>query len=526
MIIVLSGEIASGKSSLAAAIGFPIFRTRSALSSRWHEQNGTTPSRVDLQNFGEELDAQTEGSWIAQAIPSVMPVGAPIVVDSVRTAQQVDAIRAAFPRHRVLHVHLEASEEALRARFEQRGDVESYELVKRSPTEQRVNSLRVEADLVIDTSRCSRDDVMLRFLSLVGPINHEPLVDVIVGGQYGSEGKGHVVSHIAPGYRMLLRVGGPNAGHTVIDPKTNQKFSFYHLPSGALHAPTARLVLGPGAVINYAVLKKEAEILGGLDNLVGRLYVDPQAQMIDELDIESEARLVRSIGSTGQGVGSATARKILGRNEQSTLARDFEPLKKFLCPTLDLLEESYQLGEHVLLEGTQGTGLSLHHGHYPYVTSRDTAASGTAGEAGVAPRRIRKSIVVMRTNPIRVQSPEGGTSGPMGIETTWEEISKRAGIPADTLREKEKTTTTKRQRRVAEFCWSDLRRAVLLNSPTDIALTFVDYISHDNTKARRYEQLTPETLRFIEEIERVAGAPVSLVTTRFHRRSIIDRRSW
>ena len=114
----------------------------------------------------------------------------------------------------------------------------------------------------------------------------------------------------------------------------------------------------------------------------------------------------------------------------------------------------------------------------------------------------------------------------MKRELSWEEVSARAKIPADVLREKERTSTTHRLRRIAEFDWSLLSRAASLNGPTDIALTFVDYIDHQNTEARRFEQLTEETRRFIEEIESVAGCPVSLITTRFHERSIIDRRSW
>jgi len=130
--------------------------------------------------------------------------------------------------------------------------------------------------------------------------------------------------------------------------------------------------------------------------------------------------------------------------------------------------------------------------------------------------------MVCRTYPIRVEGP----SGPIGMELSWDEISRRSGIPAEELERTEKTSTTKRRRRVAEFDWTLLRRAASLNGPTDIALTFVDYLSIKNRDARRFEQLTEETIRFIEEVERVAAAPVSLIATRFHVRSIIDRRAW
>jgi len=94
------------------------------------------------------------------------------------------------------------------------------------------------------------------------------------------------------------------------------------------------------------------------------------------------------------------------------------------------------------------------------------------------------------------------------------------------LLKSERTSTTDRERRVAEFNWTLFRKAVSLNGPTDVALTFADYIHIDNRDARRFEQLNEETLRFIEELECVASAPVSLIATRFDHRSIIDRRTW
>jgi adenylosuccinate synthase len=114
----------------------------------------------------------------------------------------------------------------------------------------------------------------------------------------------------------------------------------------------------------------------------------------------------------------------------------------------------------------------------------------------------------------------------MAGELKWEEIAARSGQSADELKERERTSTTRRQRRVMEFDWTLLRRAASLNGPTDIALTFADYLSPENVLARRFEQLTSETINFIQEIERVAAAPVSLISTRFHYRSIIDRRAW
>ena len=88
------------------------------------------------------------------------------------------------------------------------------------------------------------------------------------------------------------------------------------------------------------------------------------------------------------------------------------------------------------------------------------------------------------------------------------------------------TTTTKKQRRLAEFDWGQLRRSALLNGPTDLALTFVDYLGIENRQAFRFDQLSERTLRFVEEVERVSGVPVSLISTSFGWRNVIDRRSW
>lgn len=129
--------------------------------------------------------------------------------------------------------------------------------------------------------------------------------------------------------------------------------------------------------------------------------------------------------------------------------------------------------------------------------------------------------MVVRTYPIRV----GGASGPMTSEISWEEIESRSGLTG--LAEKEHTSKTNKLRRVGEPEWDLLRRAALLNAPTDVALTFADYLSSKNAQAWRFEQLTEETIQFVDEVERVTGARVSLISTGFMQyRGIIDRRDW
>ena len=130
--------------------------------------------------------------------------------------------------------------------------------------------------------------------------------------------------------------------------------------------------------------------------------------------------------------------------------------------------------------------------------------------------------MVCRTYPIRV----GGPSGPMDNEVTMEEIHRRSGIPLIPLEQAERTTTTNKPRRIAEFDWTQFKNSVQLNGPTDIALTFVDYFGIVNRDAFRFEQLNEEAIKFVEEVERVSGRPVSLLSTSFNWRNVIDRRAW
>jgi adenylosuccinate synthase len=285
-------------------------------------------------------------------------------------------------------------------------------------------------------------------------------------------------------------------------------------------------VLGPGAVIDIETLLTE---INALEIEPERLTIDPYAMIITDEDKEVEKRLVAGIGSTGQGVGAATSRRIMLRDENVLLAKHTKELEPYVRPAWIRLEEKMRDPRtRIFLEGTQGTALSLYHGPYPHVTSRDTTVSGCLAEAGIAPGRVRRTIMVTRTLPIRVESPKGKgkTSGPMKQELSYREVADRCRLPEDNIRKTELTSTTRKQRRIGEFDWELFRKSVFLNSPTDIALTFVDYIDGLNQNARRFDQLSSETLRFIEEIEQVANAPVSLISTRFHYRSVIDRRNW
>jgi adenylosuccinate synthase len=542
IILLISGEIASGKTALANKLeekfGFKILKTREAIIQLARKQLKTKiPDRTFLQKFGTSLDEKEDGRWVVDYFQNEFNFSSKkssfYVVDSIRILKQINHFRKAFS-FSVVHVHLSASESCLKERFFTKEEfrdlrrekaIEKYKIAKSDETERQVHTLSNGADLIIDTDRCTEDDVLIRatgFLKLLHSTCNG-FVDVIIGGQFGSEGKGQIAAHIAPEYDCLVRVGGPNAGHSVYEEP--QKHVFHLLPSGSYRNQTAKLVLGPGTVINIKQLLEEINYYKVVDEFTNRLVIDENAIIISDEDIVGEQKIKKIISSTGQGVGYATARNLISRlnRDDSHKAKNFKQLKPFIGSSHEVLEEMYKKRKRVLLEGTQGTALSIHHGIYPFVTSRDTTVSGCISEAGISSKRVNKILMVARTYPIRV----GGTSGPfLSEEIDLDIIASRSGKDISELRLTEKTTTTKIDRRIAEFSWTLFRKACELNSPTDIAITFTDYFSVENMRARNFNQLTSQTRQFIEEIENCSGAKVSVISTGFDYRTIIDRRNW
>jgi len=544
IIVALSGEIGAGKSTLASELkekyGFVVLKTSDALeaiSKKFRKKKGED-HRVFLQRIGETLDKQTNGKWVLEYFQSKVNISDKVIIDSVRIVKQIEAFRMSYGYQNVIQIHLHVSEKELEKRYFKRNNIDlndivathSYHVYKSNPTESKVKDLRNDADLVIDAEKTYKDDNLIRvasFLRLLPSVN-SGIVDVLVGGQFGSEGKGQIAAYIAPEYDCLVRVGGPNAGHKVFEDLSPD--TFHILPSGTRRSPNSKIVLGPATIISLDVLLHEIQ---AFDIQPDRLVIDSGCTIITEADIQLESELDK-IGSTKQGVGAATSNNLFQNRLKGTFdhkAKNCSKLKQYIGSAREEFEKLYDNNSKILLEGTQGTLLSLQHGIYPYVTSRDTSASGCLSDAGISPRRVRKIIMVTRTYPIRVQNPKDGTSGPFSrsecdYEISYEELASKSNIPIEELLGTEKTSTTHKQRRIANFNWAIFREACELNSPTDIALTFSDYINSENRKARRYDQLSKETTKLIDEIERCAGVPVSLISTNFNHRSIIDKRNW
>ena len=221
---------------------------------------------------------------------------------------------------------------------------------------------------------------------------------IIVGGFFGDEGKGKVVAHIA--YKdkpvIISRGGvGPNAGHTV--QIGEREYGVRMVPSGFVYKE-AKLCIGSGVLVDPRILKHEVEMLG----VKGRVFVDKRCGIITEDHIvrdKGSAHLAKKIGSTGSGCGPANSDRVMRISPQ---AKDVPELKEYLLDVPKAIDEALKKKETVLLEGTQGFGISLYYGTYPFVTSKDTSASQIAADNGVGPTKIDDVIVVFKAYPTRV----------------------------------------------------------------------------------------------------------------------------
>jgi adenylosuccinate synthase len=528
-LIAISGPVAVGKSAVLkefeARFGAVRVSTRPIILAR----KGCPNERAALQAAGDALDNETGGAWVAEGVKEFLDTHDEpeiLLVDAVRINLQIDHLRRAF-RDKVVHIHLTASAEVLSRRYQERPpelrEFETYEEVRASATERAVANLTSVADVVVNTDRSTPKGALALAVASLGlfPLTTDRLVDVIVGAQFGSEGKGNICSYLANEYDVLMRVGGPNAGHKVPDPV----YTYVQIPSGTRSNPNAKVLIGAGATIWVPRVLKET-IDHGLTP--DRFSVDPNAMIIHQSDRDLEGETLGVIGSTKQGVGAATARKVMGRDGHShlrasvRLARDVPELKPFCRDTKVELEKAYTAGRRIMLEGTQGTDLSLHHGQYPHVTSRETTASGCLADAGIPPHRVRRVVLVTRTYPIRV----GGPSGELPNPVTPEIISQRSGLPVEQIEKTEVGSVSGTARRIAEFDFEQVRRSVVLNGATDIALTFADYLDQRNQRATNFDELTDDTRTFIAEVERVTGVPVSLVSKAFDAHGVVDRRAW
>jgi adenylosuccinate synthase len=284
------------------------------------------------------------------------------------------------------------------------------------------------------------------------------------------------------------------------------------LPTAAL-LPDVQCVLPAGSYISPDLLFEEMQKA----NLSpSRLIIDPNAVVLTERELAQEkaSALKSSIGSTLSGTGAGVAGRI-GRLGEVLLARDDARLKPFVRPTTPFLVEQLRKRERVIIEGTQGFGLSvLHSPFYPYATSRDTTAAGFVAEAGLSPLDVDDVIVVIRAFPIRV----AGNSGPLAQEISWGDLTQESGSKVQIT---EYTSVTKTLRRVGRFEPEVVRQAILYNRPTRIVFNHVDYVE---VGSGVLSDLTDKTRSFVQRIEGEIGhhigyigfGPAQLTITKSH----------
>ena len=354
-------------------------------------------------------------------------------------------------------------------------------------------------------------------------------VTVLVGAQWGDEGKGKVIDILTEDVQYIARYqGGNNAGHTVVIGES--KYVLHLIPSGILHEGKI-CIIGHGVVVDPKALIDEIELLKeqGID-CTGRLKVSDKAHVImpyhKKIDELREARLESGkIGTTKKGIGPCYGDKVSrvgirmadlydeayfrerleanikeknpviidqgeeGFSTEEILAEYIEYakfLKDYVCDTIHLLNEALKRGESILFEGAQGTFLDVDYGTYPYVTSSNSTAGGACTGAGIGPSRIDQVLGVVKAYTTRVgEGPFPTEFGP----DLMEEIRQKGG---------EFGATTGRARRCGWFDSVLVRNSVMINGMDNVVITKIDVLDELKTikicTAYRYKGKTYENL--------------------------------
>ncbi len=333
-------------------------------------------------------------------------------------------------------------------------------------------------------------------------------VTIVVGAQWGDEGKGKIVDILSAKADIVARYqGGPNAGHTVV--VGEEEIVLHQIPSGILH-PHTRCVIGNGVVIDPVVLMEEIAFLGGKNiSVTGRLFISHRAHLImpyhKSLDLMREqAQGALKIGTTGRGIGPAyvdkydrcgirivdlldrqTLREKLLSNieyknkllqriydsdklDTEKIIQDYIEFDKRIDPYVKdvsiLINRAIDLGEEILIEGAQGTMLDVDFGTYPFVTSSNPIAGGACTGLGIGPTRIDKVLGVVKAYTTRVGM------GPFPTEFDKEFGDKIRQIGG------EYGATTGRPRRCGWFDAVIVRLAARVNGLTSLAITKLDVL--------------------------------------------------
>lgn len=317
-------------------------------------------------------------------------------------------------------------------------------------------------------------------------------VIAVVGGQYGGEGKGKIVSFLDHLLQpdIIAKGGGPNGGHRVVTDSFD--YTFRMLPAH-VRMQGVTLAFGGGSLIDINELQRELALFSSTPSVL----IDPHAGVIAERHVRQQTDDPRyeQIGTMYRGTGPAVAERAMRRLR---LARELKLLQRFLYDIPEYIHSSALEGNVIILEGSQSAHLSNYHGDYPYCTSRDSTVASLCSQIGIGIRLVDKVVLVLKCFPTR------NHAGRLPSEIEPNEAEKIGIIEFN---------VEGIRRRVGTLNIQDIKRSSLLNTPTDIALTGVDYFDDTVKGATRKEQLTKKVLSVIEKIECALSLPVSIIST-------------
>jgi len=406
-------------------------------------------------------------------------------------------------------------------------------------------------------------------------------VIVIVGGQWGDEGKGKIVDYLAENADVVARAtGGNNAGHTVVVGK--ETFKFHLLPSGTIHKGKLN-ICGNGMVIYPPQMVQEINMLESRGfKLTGEsLAISSSAHVITEDQVNLDKQTGAKVGTTGRGIGPCYMAKIerTGLRMHDFVKQDTPEAKRlrpFVKDTVYLINSAINAGKNVLVEGAQGTMLDIDHGTYPFVTSSNPTAGGACTGLGIGPTKIDNVIAIMKAYTTRVG--RGPFPTELGTEDQTADEDKDSNITPEDLRKAnsgdeyragkvlrkrgaEYGTTTGRARRtgwydavVAKYsatvnglssivvtkldCLSDLKnikictaykidKLVTKEYPADLKLLeqakpvyeTMDGWCCDISGVTRFADLPPKAKKYIKRLEELTGVPISILSVGPDRKS-------
>ena len=401
---------------------------------------------------------------------------------------------------------------------------------------------------------------------------------VVIGAQWGDEGKGKIVDYLAEDAKYVVRyAGGPNAGHTIV--VDGKQYALHQVPSGILYADK-KVFLGSGMVIDAEAFFNELQMLkdNGI-NWEGRVFISDRAQLIlpryRQMDKDRDAARKRPIGTTGRGMGIAYAEKahrdgvrLADLDSTEKMAEfdggDKEYLDKYrdrlMSMRVNMAAEMYKVkGENILFEGAQGAMLDLDSGTYPYVSSGASCAAGAASGCGIGPHDLDQIVGVFKAYETRVGN------GPMPSEFNNESEGELCQYVRDTGREY--GVTTGRARRCGYLDLVALRYACRVNSLDGLVLTHLDiYDAMDQIEAcvayeingqrvtdfpanvkelesakpilekfagwktelkncRSYDELPENARAYVKYIEDYCETPVTIISVGYERQDTFIRRN-